>query len=40
LVMDWTTMGWSPPTQTSPILTGTDLRRGSAGIGPPVEIPL
>src|ERR1700678_1413941 len=37
LVMDWTTMGWSPPTQTSPILTGTEVRRGSAAIGPPLK---
>ena len=35
LVMDWTTIGWSPPTQTSPILTGTEVRRGSAAIKPP-----
>src|SRR5580704_8251006 len=34
LVMDWTTMGWSPPTQTLPILTGTEARRVIAGMNP------
>ena len=32
LVMDWTTMGWLPPTRTPPILTATDLRRFAVGM--------
>ena len=35
LVIDWTTIGFAPPTLTLPIVTATDCRRGCAAIIPP-----
>src|SRR5262245_58744810 len=35
LVMDWTTMGWDPPTVTDPTDTATEPRRALAAIFPP-----
>src|ERR1700749_708303 len=36
-VIDWTTIGFGPPTLTPPIFTATDLRRVICAIQPPED---